>query len=235
VPVLDTQLPIISAALRACAVIAAVIAAQTLGPSDALPDALCTVLAAWQGARTRHPLALATACAFALYASADALSQCAAARRPARSTMTLDVRRLLRTGLTASFLSGFLAVFYFAWLDRALSPRGWHWARLAGGGVRQLAQWASIFGKIAVDVGVYEPLYDTCYITLQALLRGEGVHVAAREVRRKVFHVWKMAPRYWCVADLLTFGLVPLRLRPTSNALLSIPWGMYISSVANAG
>jgi hypothetical protein len=43
VPVLDTQLPIISAALRACAVIAAVIAAQTLGPSDALPDALCTV------------------------------------------------------------------------------------------------------------------------------------------------------------------------------------------------
>ena len=42
-----------------------------------------------------------------------------------------------------------------------------------------------------------------------------------------------MAPRYWCVADLLTFGLMPLRLRPLSNALLSIPWGMYISSVAN--
>ena len=56
---------------------------------------------------------------------------------------------------------------------------------------------------------------------------------AAREVREKVLTVWRMAPRYWCLADLLTFGLVPLRLRPMSNALLSIPWGMYISSVAN--
>ena len=72
------------------------------------------------------------------------------------------------------------------------------------------------------------------YITLQSLLRGEGLSAAQHEVRNKLLAVWSLAPRYWILADLLNFSLVPLRLRPTANALLSIPWGMYISSVANA-
>lgn len=83
-------------------------------------------------------------------------------------------------------------------------------------------------------MGVYEPLFDSAYVTLQALLRGESLAHARREVLHKVPTVWRMAPRYWVAADALNFGLVPLRLRPMTNALLSIPWGMYISAVANA-
>ena len=125
----------------------------------------------------------------------------------------------MRTGFTASLLSGFLAVFYFRLLEHVFSP---------------LSNWASVVGKIGVDVGMYEPLYDCLYITMQALLRGEGLSVAQREVQSKVLRVWAMAPRYWVAADALNFSLVPLRLRPMTNALFSIPWGMYISSVANA-
>ena len=29
------------------------------------------------------------------------------------------------------------------------------------------------FTKMAIDVGIYEPMFDTVYISLQALLRGE--------------------------------------------------------------
>merc|ERR1712100_530911 len=96
-----------------------------------------------------------------------------------------------------------------------------------------LAQWASVGAKVCVDVGMYEPIYDTCYITLQTLLRGEGLSAARAEVAAKVLKVWSIAPYYWTIADTINFSLVSLRLRPLTNALFSIPWGMFISSVAN--
>ena len=54
-----------------------------------------------------------------------------------------------------------------------------------------------------------------------------------RELKAKVLKIWKLAPRYWILADLLNFSLVPLRLRPLVNALFTIPWSMYLSSMAN--
>ena len=89
-------------------------------------------------------------------------------------------------------------------------------------------------GKMAIDVGVYEPLYDTGYIFIQSLMRGDGVRGARTEVRAKVLRLWRMALRYWPFADMFNFGLVPLRLRPLVNAILTIPWSMYLSSTANA-
>lgn len=165
-----------------------------------------------------------------MYASADCLTQCLRARRDARSRVAIDLRRMVRTGITSALLSGCLAVLYFGWLERTITlPLAWREVLDV-----RLSACVSVLGKIGVDVGVYEPCYDTLYITIQALLRGEGFAQAWAEVQLKVLRVWAMAPRYWCFADALNFSLVPLRLRPMTNALLSIPWSMYISSVANA-
>ena len=79
---------------------------------------------------------------------------------------------------------------------------------------------------------MYEPCYDTLYITIQALLRAEPRQIL-RELKAKVLKIRKLAPRYWILADLLNFSLVPLRLRPLVNALFTIPWSMYLSSMAN--
>jgi len=234
VPAADSARPIGGVVLRALSAICLVILAQTIGDHAALPEVLRALVRGWQETRAAWPLAVATACASFLYGASDALSQCFLSTSR-RGTVDLDVRRMLRTSLTASFLSGYLAVFYFGWLEHATSPHAWSWAQLAGtGGVSSLAQWVSVACKIAVDIGLYEPIYDVLYITLQTLLRGEGLDVAAHQVRHKVIKVWRMAPTYWTFADAINFGVVPLRLRPMANALFSLPWGMYISSVANA-
>ena len=155
------------------------------------------------------------------------------------------------SGFTSGLLSGFLAVFYFAWLDRTWRSENVSWLPAAPlpvraqrgrrGGLRayvwrgaRLAGWACVAGKVATDVGVYEPIFDTIYITLQALLRGEGLEAARAEVAAKVLRVWAMAPRYWTFVDAINFSVVSLRLRPLTNALMSIPWSMYISSMANS-
>lgn len=77
-----------------------------------------------------------------------------------------------------------------------------------------------------------EPVYDTLYVSIQALLRGDSRQSALAELR-KVPRVWAIAPRYWCLVDLINFSCVSLRLRPLYNAVLSIPWSMYLSTVAN--
>ena len=241
----NTHMPVGHAAARALLVVAAVVIVQTLGDHSALPAQLRAALLSWQVTRTQWPLVLATASAFCLYGASDVLSQCAhalaAGRVPApaeeheesdergtrgrrATTVELDLKRTLRTGTTASLLSGLLAVFYFGWLERTLGSEAGH----------GLHAWLCLALKIAVDVGVYEPIFDTCYVTLQALLRGESLGQARAEVARKVPKVWAMAPRYWIAADALNFGVMPLRLRPMTNALLSIPWGMYLSAMANA-
>ena len=198
---------------RALLVVAVVIASQTLGDGTI------------QHIRSQYPLAVASLCAFLLCCSSDCLAQVAASTS---HTVMLDIHRMLRTGLTASFLSGFLAVYYFSWLERAVNPLD------LGGADSLLARWLCVACKVAIDVGCYEPCYDTLYITIQALLRGQGLDVAMSEVRQKVLKVWAMAPRYWSFADAINFGLVPLRLRPMTNSLFSIPWGMHLSKMANA-
>merc|ERR1712129_657109 len=42
-----------------------------------------------------------------------------------------------------------------------------------------------------------------------------------------------MSPRYWLFADLINFSLVSVRLRPLASALFNIPWGAYLSRMAN--
>ena len=272
--------------------------------------------------RVEHNLAVVSLGAFFMYAASDALSQCVEflraqdtgghrRSRTGRRHIFLDLARMARSGFTSGLLSGFLAVFYFAWLDRTWQP-----ANLLGvlgqphsDSAQRRAQWACVAGKVATDVGIYEPICkrtpsyclrasapppsppvephctrllcppalpadDTVYVTLQALLRGDGLSAARHEVATKVLRVWAMAPRYWTFVDTINFSLVvrapscprspqhhaptphacafvivdspgdllsitrcldpqSLRLRPLTNALMSIPWGMYISSVAN--
>ena len=210
------------APVAAVTLIALILAVQTITPSDWMPALVQSVLAAWVEFRADAiPLTSTVIGCFCVYASTDALTQCltARSREPSSREVTLDLTRMARSGFTSAMLSGFLAVYYFRMLERATAGLG---------------RWASVAAKVCVDVGCYEPIYDTLYITMQALLRGEGLPEARAEVEAKVLKVWAMAPRYWCFADTINFGFVDLRLRPLVNALLSVPWSMFISHMANS-
>jgi len=213
------QWPIASACFGALGVVALVILIQTADVHHSLPSALNWFLEHWAVIRLQWPLVVSGVSAFFMYAASDALSQSVALRGARRGTY--DLQRMARSGLVCSLLSGVLAVFYFGWLERTFPC----------GGVAPAVLLPAL-AKVAVDVGVYEPCYDTIYISLQAMLRGEPWSVT-REELRKVPTVWRMAPRYWCLVDLVNFSCVSLRLRPLYNAVFAIPWSMYLTSIAN--
>ena len=193
--------------------------------------ALFELVARWEGWRAAHGLSLTTFCATLMYSATDVFSQTFERQLEGAPGVELRVARTARSGVTAGFLSGFVAVFYYRWLD-SLRFFPATIASLGGGGFVRTATLLPVLAKIGVDVGVYEPCYDTLYITIQALLRAEPRQIL-RELKAKVLKIWKLAPRYWILADLLNFSLVPLRLRPLVNALFTIPWSMYLSSMAN--
>ena len=105
-----------------------------------------------------------------MYAASDTMSQSVTQQCEHQPACKIDYRRAARTGLSASVLSGALAYFYYAWLDRAVGvPRALS-SRLVPGGLaaRALLPALPIASKIAIDIGLFEPVYDTLYITLQA-------------------------------------------------------------------
>ena len=211
------------------------------GPSTAR---LRSTLEMWARNRLQHQLLCATVCAFFMYASSDTLSQVLTQRwSRARSGVAtapyrIDLRRCVRSGLISSFLSGFLAVFYFKWLETVFHRPPALWTAASSWSALGRHGWLlPVLGKICVDVGCYEPVFDTLYISLQALLRGDLARAdGLRKLRNelaKVLRVWRMAPRYWAFVDFVNFCCVDLRLRPLYNACFSIPWSIYLSSMAN--
>ena len=213
---------------------------QTLQATESMPARVREVLEWWADIRLRHQLTMVTACAFCMYAASDVLSQVLTQHwfsGEKKEAYRIDVPRLLRSGAISSFLSGFLAVFYFTWLERVFrDPPAW----------TGLVDWAAcghwgwllpIICKVCVDVYCYEFIYDCLYVTLQALLRGDlgraGGVDALRSELIKVPRIWKMSPRYWGPVDFVNFAFVGLRLRPLYNACFSLPWSIYLSSMAN--
>ena len=51
-------------------------------------------------------------------------------------------------------------------------------------------------------------LHPTLHRYIQALLRGEDLATAGREIRAKVLGIWAKAPPYWAPLDLINFSLV---------------------------
>lgn len=199
------------------------LALQTIYASPRMSARAQRLLTAWAALRLRFIVPLTTTTAFLMYSSSDVLSQAAAAYPAPRCE--LDLARSFRSGFCSSFLSGFIACFYFRWLEALTAlPASWE-------GVKH-AWWLPVLAKIVIDIGCWEPFYDCIYISMQASLRGESAAQWRNELR-KVPQVWAMSPRYWTLVDLVNFSIIPLRLRPVYNACFSIPWGMYLSSMAN--
>jgi len=199
---------------------------QVAHPHASMPGFLHSAVESLAAGRLQWPLLISALSAFFLYGASDLLSQSVEQLEPRRHA-SYDLERMARSGVISALLSGFLAVFYFRWLEQTFPIPA-----VLTGPYSVLALLSAAFAKMVVDVGLYEPLFDTVYISLQSLLRGE-TWAATRSELRKVPKVWSMAPRYWCLVDMFNFSVVSLRLRPLTNALFSIPWSMYLTTIAN--
>lgn len=173
-------------------------------------------------------------------AVADALAQALHAHRQAGSgtvAMSLDGRRLARS-TAVSILSDDLPFVL--------------WARLLWGGFERLRSLivatpllsdgaksvlthplAFAFGKTAVTQLVYEAGSTAIYLTLQALLRGDGAAAARRELREKFLGTWADGVLFFSTTNLLMYLLPVWWLQPVVDNLACLAFNTYLSLVSH--
>jgi hypothetical protein len=154
-------------------VLAFAILLQTMSASQWMPESVQNALLLLSEARTDNPLLTNTLCAFCMYSASDVLTQSLAQQRAGARAARISRSRMLRSGATSSLLSGFLAVFYFGWLERAL-PAG------EGGPFSLTAVVFPILAKIAIDVGLYGTQFPV--LALATLLPDNGQPPTARRL-----------------------------------------------------
>jgi hypothetical protein len=231
-----SHVPLLGGGLAAAALscVALIVVVQTIQPG-AVPAGWAEtrhLLQEWSSVRTLKPQTAAGLAAFGMYAASDAMGQCVSSRKGRQDGATseqLDVPRMLRSAACSALLSGWFAVIYFGMLDRYVRLPAW--AAGKDGRLGAFLGCLPIVAKVAIDVGLYEPIYDTIYMSLQTILHGRRPDLGA--TIPKVLSVWAKAPLYWGLVDTINFALVSGRLRPLYNAVASIPWSMYLSQTAN--
>ena len=77
----------------------------------------------------------------------------------------VELSRVARAGFTSAFLSGFVAIFYFRLLDHLSSKLPVEaWLPVS----TILRKFIRAFYITLIDIAIYEPIYDTIYLSLQA-------------------------------------------------------------------
>ena len=171
---------------------------------------------------------------------ADALAQALHAHRQAGSgtvAMRLDGRRLARS-TAVSIVSDDLPFVL--------------WARLLWGGFERLRglliatpllsdgakrvlthPLAFALGKTAVTQLVYEAASTAIYLSLQALLRGDGAAAARRELKEKFLGTWADGVLFFSATNVLMFLLPVWWLQPVVDNLACLAFNTYLSLVSH--
>eukprot|EP00967_Tisochrysis_lutea_P101717 scaffold152751_cov39-Tisochrysis_lutea.AAC.1 len=156
-------------ATAAICVVAMIVTIQTIQPGavPASMESTRRLLQEWASIRALNPQTAAFLAAFGMYAASDAMGQCVTAWRQADKdgdVTRLDVKRMLRSAACSGLLSGWFAVIYFGILDHFVRLPAW--AAEIDGHLGAFLACLPVIVKVAVDVGLYEPLYDTAQLAL---------------------------------------------------------------------
>uniref|UniRef100_A0AC34QPJ5 Mpv17-like protein 2 n=1 Tax=Panagrolaimus sp. JU765 TaxID=591449 RepID=A0AC34QPJ5_9BILA len=104
--------------------------------------------------------------------------------------------RLCRVAAVGLFV-GPMSHFYYPILDRVLGSGN---------------SWALVGRKVIVDL-ICSPTFSVTFVSVVALMEGKSVVEAVQEYRRKFFEIYKLDLCIWPPAQVINFGLIPLRFR----------------------
>jgi len=69
------------------------------------------------------------------------------------------------------------------------------------------------------------------YFAWRAILEGHGIRGVEEKLRAKWKGALRASLRYWPLANILNYGLVPVEFRVLYNNMLSVFWTGYLSHV----
>ena len=158
-----------------------------------------------------HPIATKTTINAVNYMLGDALAQVLGGSKP----LEVDAKRVLRNGaIGAAF--GPLTSAYYEFSDAILPPM----------------DAASVPWKIGMDQSVYAAAKYSLYLGLVGLMQGQPKAAVRSEVQAKIWPTLQTGWRFWPMAHVFTYTLVPPRHRVLWVNGLDLVWITMLSAIS---
>lgn len=170
---------------------------------------------AYEGGLMTHPILTKTIINIVIYLLGDWMSQVEWGRTG--NVLEFDLARTLRNGLIGAFF-GPLVHWYYEFSDVIL-PMDVPINRIL---------------KIVMDQSVYFVSKCSAYIALVGLLRGDSGEQVVSDVRQRLWPVVSRGWRFWPLAHIVTYGVIPPRHRVLWVNCLDLIWSSILASLASS-
>lgn len=161
-----------------------------------------------------HPIFVKTVINVVIYVIGDWMSQVGWGRT--KNLLDFDLARTARNGLIGAMF-GPLVHYYYDWSDYVL-PMEVPVNRVL---------------KLLMDQSVYFVAKCSAYIALVGLLRGDTPAVVAQDVKERIQPVVFRGWRFWPLAHVVTYGVIPPRHRVLWVNMLDLLWSSILASLAS--
>lgn len=161
-----------------------------------------------------HPIFVKTVINVVIYVIGDWMSQVGWGRT--KNLLDFDLARTARNGLIGAMF-GPLVHYYYDWSDYIL-PMEVPVNRVL---------------KLLMDQSVYFVAKCSAYIALVGLLRGDTPAVVAQDVKERIQPVVFRGWRFWPLAHVVTYGVIPPRHRVLWVNMLDLLWSSILASLAS--
>eukprot|EP01137_Pigoraptor_chileana_P012951 Opistho-2@65859 len=129
-----------------------------------------------------------------------------------------DYARTMRMSAIGLFIAGPVTHHYLNLLERVVPGR---------------PSLPVVLKKIVIDQTMFGPvMLCTCFTAL-GLMEGQSLSGISSKLRRDFISTQTRGMALWSCANMISFGVVPLHLRPVFGGLVGFCWNIYVSSVAN--
>ena len=188
-----------------------------------ISPALANQAWAWyKGALKTNPLLTKSVTSSGIMTISDAICQQLTkeveeeSKDPAKKP-NIDYRRMLEVAFTGLTWSGPISHFWYGTLEKIVKIQD----PILG-----------LFARIILDAIIFSPVTITGYFTWRSILEGSGVDGMKTKLERKRFVTTVLgAWKFWPLANIINFSMVPVAYRVLYSNVLSLFWTGYLTFV----
>jgi protein Mpv17 len=133
-----------------------------------------------------------------------------------KKQQSLDFTRIVQVAITGFSYSGPLTHLWYGTLEKIVKIQD----PLIG-----------LIARIILDAIIFSPVTVSGYFTVRSILEGSGFQGAREKLNTRFVSTLVGAWKFWPLANIINFGLIPLEFRVLYVNVLSIFWTGYLSYV----
>ncbi|KAK9501154.1 hypothetical protein O3M35_002245 [Rhynocoris fuscipes] len=183
-----------------------------------MPRLLSSMLATYKKLLSQHTLKVQSIQTAILMGAGDVIAQSVVER----TQKDYDIYRTLRFTLLGSAIGPSLYVWY-SLLDRIIGKN------LASTVNFSLIKLEKPLIKVAIDQGIFAPIFLALFVSTTSLLEGKGVDDLKNRLKDDYPDILLANYKVWPGVQIVNFSIIPLQFRVLFLQIIALAWNTYLA------